>query len=86
MTVSQSAKYFLKPPCSLYILDARLGPMFVKYLLRFSAISCFSTAVVVFITNFSGRSCRLFFVFLIISFIVFQVFFMLFLYFANKSE
>ena len=32
--VLQSSKYFSNPPCSLGILDARLGPMFVKYLLK----------------------------------------------------
>ena len=37
---------FSKPPCSLGILDGRLGAMFVKYLPRISAISCFSVTVV----------------------------------------
>ena len=40
ITVLQFPKFFSKP-CLLGILDARLGPMFVKYLLTFSVTSLF---------------------------------------------
>ena len=47
--VLQFAKFFSKSSYSLGISDAMSWPLFVKYLLRFLAISYFSPTVVLFI-------------------------------------
>ena len=82
MTVLQFAKYLSKPPSSSGILDERLESVFVKCLLRSSPTFCFSTTVMLLITNNSGRSFRLLIVLPMTLFTIFEVFFTLDLYFA----